>query len=165
MSTTHIPASGPIALQRGDGEALWFNSAQKPADHSRAPAATVADLLRPPRTTVRQHDHVAAAAYVMKHARTTALIVVDGHTGQPAGIITEADVTRAIADGKDVNEVWAGAVMITRPAVTTTTSIRDAAKIMTGRHLRHLPVTGDTGLVGVLDIADVCQALINTEQD
>jgi CBS domain-containing protein len=43
---------------------------------------------------------VAAAAYLMKHAGTTALIVVDAQTGQPAGIITEADVAHAIADGK-----------------------------------------------------------------
>jgi hypothetical protein len=28
----------------------------------------------------------------MKHAGTTALIVADAQTGQPAGIITEADV-------------------------------------------------------------------------
>jgi CBS domain-containing protein len=164
MSTDHIPAPSPIALQPGGGEAPWFVSAQKPPSHSRAAAATVADLLRPPPTTIGQHDHAAAAAYMMKHAGTTALMVVDAHTGQPAGIITEADLARAIADGKDVNEVWAGAVMITRPAVTTTTSIRDAAKIMTARHLRHLPVTGDTGLLGVIDIADVCQALINSEQ-
>jgi CBS domain-containing protein len=163
MSTDHIPAPSPITLQPGGGEAPWFNSAQKPPDHSRAAAATVADLLRAPLTTVGQHDHAAAAAYLMKHAGTTALIVVDAHTGPPAGIITEADLARAIADGKDVNDVWAGAVMITRPAVTTTTSIRDAAKIMTARRLRHLPVTSDEGLLGVIDIADVCQALIDTE--
>ena len=117
--------------------------------------------MRPPLTTVGQHDHVAAAAYLMKHAGTTALIVADAQTGQPAGIITETDVAHAIADGKDVNDIWAGAVMTTRPAITTTTSIRDAAKIMTARHLRHLPVTGDAGLLGVVDIIDVCQALIN----
>jgi CBS domain-containing protein len=164
MSTNHIPAPSPIALQPGDGEAPWSVSAQKPPFHPGAATATVADLLRPALTTVGQHDHVAAAAYLMKHAGTTAVIVVDAHTGQPAGIITEADVARAIADGIEVNDVWAGAVMITRPAVTTTTSIRDTAKIMTARHLRHLPVTGDTGLLGVIDITDVCQALINTGQ-
>ena len=137
-------------------------SAQKPPFHSRAAAATVADIMRPPLTTVNRHDHVAAAAYLMKHAGTTALIVVDAQTGQPAGIITEADVAHAIADGKDVNDVWVDAVMTTRPAVITTTSIRDAAKIMTARHLRHLPVAGDAGLLGVVDIIDVCRALINT---
>ena len=136
-------------------------SAQKPSFHARAAAATVADVMRPPLTTVGQHDHLAAAAYLMKHAATTALIVTDAQTGQPAGIITEADVARAIADGKDVNNVWVDAVMTTRPAITTTTTIRDPATIMTARHYRHLPVTGDTGLLGTVDITDVCRAWIN----
>ncbi len=138
--------------------------AQKSPVRSRAHAATVADIMWPPVTTVGLHDHVAAAAYLMKHAGTTALMVLDAQTGQPTGIITAADVARAIADGKDVNDVWAGAVMATRPAVTTTTSIRDAARIMTTRHYRHLPVAGDAGLLGVADIIDVCRALIGADE-
>ncbi|HXZ73211.1 MAG TPA: CBS domain-containing protein [Streptosporangiaceae bacterium] len=142
-------------------------SAHKAPVHPPPAAATVVDLMRPPATTVSQHDHVAAAAYLMKHAGTTALLVLDAQAGEPAGIITAADVARAIADGKDgkdVNDVWVDAAMTTRPAVTTTTSIRDAAKIMTARHLRHLPVAGDTGLLGVVDIIDVCQALLGAEE-
>ena len=139
-------------------------SAQKSPGRPRAAAATVADVMRPPVTTVNQHDHVAAAAYLMKHAGTTALLVLEAQAGQPFGIITAADVARAIADGKDVNDAWVDAAMTTRPAVTTTTSIRDAAKIMTTGHFRHVPVAGDTGLLGVVDIVDVCQALLGTEE-
>jgi CBS domain-containing protein len=73
-------------------------AAQRTPFHARA--ATAADVMRPPLTTVTQYDHVAAAAYLMKHAGTTALIVTDAQTGQPAGIITEADIAHAIADGK-----------------------------------------------------------------
>ena len=80
-------------------------SAQKNPIHARAAAATVASVMRPSLTTVTQYDHVAAAAYLMKHAGTTALIVIDAQTGQPASIITEADIARAIADGEDVNDV------------------------------------------------------------
>ena len=109
--------------------------AHNPPFHLRPAAATVAELMRPALTTVGQHDHVAAAVYLMKHAGTTALIVADAQTGQPAGIITETDIAHAIADGKDVNNTWAGALMTTRPVITPTTSIRDAAKIMTARHL------------------------------
>jgi IMP dehydrogenase len=145
------------------GQIMTAVSTQKSSFHSPAAAATVADIMRPPLTTVNQHDHVAAAAYLMKHAGTTALIVADAQTGQPAGIITETDVAHAIADGKDVNDVWVDAVMTTRPAIITTTSIRDAATIMTARHLRHLPVAGDAGLLGVVDIIDVCRALVNAD--
>ena len=51
--------------------------------------------------------------------------------------------------------------MTTRPAIITTTSIRDAAEMMTTRQFRHLPVADDAGLVGVADILDVCRALID----
>ena len=136
-------------------------SAQKSSSRPRAAAATVADVMRPPVTTVGQHDHAAAAAYLMKHAGATALMVVNTQTGQPVGIVTEADVAHAIADGKDLNEAWVDAVMTTRPAVTTATSIRHAARIMTTRHLRHLPVAGDAGLLGVVDLTAVCRALLN----
>ena len=138
--------------------------AQKSPVQTPSATATVAGILRPPLTTIGQHDHLAAAAYLMKHAGTTALIVADTQTGHPAGIITETDIIHAIADGMDANDIWVGAVMTTRPAVTTTTSISEVAKVMTARHLRHLPVNGDTGILGIVDIADVCQALINTGQ-
>jgi CBS domain-containing protein len=68
-----------------------------------AAPATAGDIMRPPLTTVEPNDHVAAAAYLMKHAGATALMILNPQTGQPAGIITEADIAHAVADGKDVN--------------------------------------------------------------
>ena len=126
------------------------------------PAVTaVADIMQPPLTTVEQYDHVAAAAYLMKHAGTTALIVLDAATDRLIGIITEADVADAVADGKDVNEVRIHNVMTTRPTVITpATSIREAAKIMTSSRFQHLLVMDDTGLRGVVHISDVCRALL-----
>ena len=95
----------------------------------------------------------------MKHARASQLSW-SWMRGRPAaGIITEADVARTVADGKDVHDVWVDAVMTPRPAILTTTSIRDAAEMMTARHFRRPPVAGDADLVGVVDITDVCRAL------
>jgi len=139
-------------------------SAQAQPFHARMAAATVADLIRLPLATVSPYDHAAAAAYLMKHAGATALMVTDARASRPVGIITEADIVRAIADGKDVNDVRVHAVMTTRPAILTTTSIRDAVMTMTAGRFRHLPVADDTGLLGVVDIIDVCQALINAGQ-
>ena len=126
------------------------------------PALTaVADIMQPPLTTVEQYDHVAAAAYLMKHAGTTALIVLDAATDRLIGIITEADVANAVADGKDVNDVRIHNVMTTHPTVITpATSIREAAKIMTSSRFQHLLVMDDTGLRGVVHISDVCRALL-----
>jgi CBS domain-containing protein len=129
-----------------------------------AAPATAADIMRPALTTVDQNDHIAAAAYLMKHAGTTALMVLDARTGEAAGIITEADIAHAVADGKDVDTTRIQALMTARPTViNATTSVRDAAKVMTSGHFRHLPVVGDAGLVGIVDITDVCRALLGPD--
>jgi len=120
--------------------------------------------MQPPVRTVVQNDHVAAAAYLMKRADATALIVTQAQTGQPIGIITDADVSHAVADGKNPNDVRIYQLMTANPTVVnTTTSIRDAAKVMTSRRFRHLPVIGDSGLVGIVDITDVCRALLEAD--
>jgi len=135
-----------------------------PAQHSAPRLATVADVMQPPVTTVEQNDHVAAAAYLMKRANATALIVTQAQTGQPVGIITDADVSHAVADGRNPNDVRIYQLMTADPAVVhTTTSIRDAAKLMTNRRFRHLPVVKDTSLVGIVDITDVCRVLLEAD--
>ena len=136
---------------------------RKPSGHRPPHApATAADVMRPALTTIEPGGHVAAAAYLMKHAGVTALVVVDDDQAkQPAGIITEADIVQAVADGKDVNNVRLRDVMTPQPTViTTATSIREAATLMTRGRFRHLPVVGDDGLVGMVDISDICRALI-----
>ena len=138
--------------------------AQQPPFRPPQTQATVGDIMRPPVTTVQQNDHAAAAAYLMKRAGATALIVTKMQTGQPAGIITEADISRAVADGKNPNDVRIYELMTTNPTVVNTTaSIRDAAKIMTSKRFRHLPVMGDAGLAGIVDITDVCRALLEAD--
>ena len=59
--------------------------ADPPAQHPAAPPATVAHIMQPPVTAVEQNDHAAAAAYLMKRAGATALIVTKMPAGQPAG--------------------------------------------------------------------------------
>src|SRR5262245_15703650 len=138
-------------------------AAQQPSGQRRHPP-TVGDVMRPPLTTVDQNDHVAAAAYLMKHAGATALVVLDGQeTNRPLGIITEADIVHTVADGKDVNEVRIRDLMTTSPTVIkATTSVRDAAEMMVAGHFRHLPVIDDNSAVrGIVDIRDVCRALLD----
>jgi len=134
---------------------------RNPFVQSSPAPATVADVRRRPMTTVDLNDHLAAAAYLMKHTAETALIVIDARTDQAVGIITEGDVAGAVADGQDVNDVRVHAAMTTRTAIIdTATSIRAVAEMMTSGHFRHLPVVSPTGLVGMVDINDVCRALM-----
>jgi CBS domain-containing protein len=120
--------------------------------------------MRPALTTVEPNDHVAAAAYLMKHAGATALVVVDDEQARrPVGLITDADIARAVADGKDVNHVRIHDVMTTRlTVINARTTLGDAARSMVTGHFRHLPVVGDAGLIGMVDISDVCGALLDS---
>ena len=133
--------------------------------HPAPPPATVADVMRPPVTAVEQNDHVAGAAYLMKRAGATALVVTRAQTLEPVGIITEADISHLVADGKNPNDVRIYQLMTARPTVVgTATSIRDAARVMTSGRFRHLPVTGGPGLVGIVDITDICRALLEVSE-
>src|SRR5262249_49439191 len=115
--------------------------AQQPAQPPPT-QVTVAEVMRPPVTTADLNDHAAAAAYLMKHADATALLVIDIETGHPKGIITEKDIAHAVADGKDLNQVRIYELMTERPTVIApATSVRDAAEIMMRGHFRHLPLS------------------------
>jgi CBS domain-containing protein len=142
-------------------------SAQKPSVEPPAPV-TAAAVMRPALTTVEPNDHVAAAAYLMRHAGATALIVVDDEaTKRPKGLITDTDIVKAVADGKDVNEVRIHDLMTMSPKVIkATTSIPDAARAMLSGRFRHLPVVGaNGGLLGIVDIADVCGVLLADDEE
>ncbi len=132
------------------------------ADLPDAPA-TAAAVMRPALTTVEANGHLAAAAYLMKHAGATALVVVDDEqAARPIGLITDADIAKAVADERDMNDARVHDLMTTQlTVVTAATSIRDAAAIMVAGRFRHLPVLDDGVLIGMLDIGDVCQALLD----
>jgi len=91
-----------------------------PAPHP----ATVADVMHPPVTTVNQNDHVAAAAYLMKRADATALIVTPGR--RPASRWASSPRARhprtRVADGKNPNDVRIYQLMTADPTVVSTTA-------------------------------------------
>jgi hypothetical protein len=109
-----------------------------------------------------EYDHVAAAAYLMKHCRPAALAVLGAQPGNPPiGVITEADIARAVADVMDVNKTRIHDLLTARPAaIPAAASIRDAARTMVNGGSRQLPVADGTGWIGIVDIADVCGALL-----
>jgi CBS domain-containing protein len=63
-----------------------------------------------------------------------------------------------------VNDVRVHDLMTEKPTVIqATTSIRSAARLMTKEHFRHLPVVADGVLIGMVDISDVCAALLGPD--
>jgi len=151
------PAGGP-ALKPSTSP----GAAQEPSPRPARAPATVADITRPSPATVGEYDHVAAAAYLMKHARSAAVVVLGAqHGNPPIGVITEADIARAVADGMDVNTTRIHDLLTAHPAaIPAAASIRDAARTMVNGGFRQLPVADGTGWIGIVDIADVCGALL-----
>jgi CBS domain-containing protein len=119
--------------------------------------------MRPPVTTVERHAHLAAAAYMMRHAGDTAVVVTtDDDSRRPVGIIVETDIIHAVADGRDLNETRIDEVIGTDPMIVEPdTTVKDAAKRMLSAHIRHLPVVDAGRLVGIVDIIDACRALLD----
>ena len=139
--------------------------ASRPDSSRPLSPATVAEIMEPALTTARRTDHIAAAAYLMKHAGTTALVILDAATDQPIGIVTDTDVAHVVADGKNVNEVRISDVMTPDPTVVgTATSLREAAEFMMDGHFRHLPVVDNSRLAGIVDISTICRALLDRSE-
>jgi CBS domain-containing protein len=123
--------------------------------------------MHPAVTTVESCAHLAAAAYLMRHRRSDALVVTtDDEDRRPLAMITDSDITQAVADGSDL-EATRIRDLTDRPLVTvdTTTPVDVAARTMLLNRVHHLPVVDGGRLVGVVDMTDLCRALLPPEQE
>jgi CBS domain-containing protein len=114
-------------------------------------------------TTVEREAHLAAAAYLMQRGGRSALVVVTpGDRPRPLSVITHTDIARAVAGGMDVNAIRISEV-VDRPVVLAhpDLAVAEAARIMLDADVRQLPVARDGTLVGVLEMADACRALLD----
>ncbi|MGH8829253.1 MAG: CBS domain-containing protein [Jiangellaceae bacterium] len=114
----------------------------------------VAEIMTSATVTDSTSATLRAAAVLMWRQQTGSLVIVDGD--QVVGIVTERDVLKAVAAGKNADEVSVGDAM-TREVVTTDTEtpVRDAARIMAQHWIRHLPVVHNGELVGIVSQRDV----------
>jgi CBS domain-containing protein len=100
----------------------------------------------------------------MKRSGDSVLVVTtDDRTPAPLGVITDADITQAVADGCDLDQVRIsdrlGRGMV---HVAPGTPVDEAARLMLEMGLHHLLVVDDGGLVGIIDMMDVCRALMGS---
>jgi CBS domain-containing protein len=126
---------------------------------------TVRHVMRPPTTTIEPDAHLAAAAYLIKHNHDSALVVVTDDTHEPVGMITDADITKAVAHGRSLEDTRIGQIVKGEPRTAQAdVSIGEAARLMLSESLQHLPVVDGRRLVGMVDLADVCRACLATGQ-
>jgi CBS domain-containing protein len=107
--------------------------------------------------TIEPTVTLSAAVNMLAEHRIGALLVVAGADKQAAGILSERDIVRALAQrGPGALQEAVGQVM-TRRVVTCTESDTVAALMerMTQGKFRHLPVVERGKLVGLVSIGDV----------
>jgi len=120
--------------------------------------ATVRDLLARKSgdvISIAPSDTVLAAAQVMNQHSIGGLVVMDD--GTLIGVFTERDILRrVVVAGRSPADTPVRAVM-TSPVITCLpeTSVEECAAIMSGKRIRHLPVTDARGLVGLVTSGDL----------
>ncbi len=110
--------------------------------------------------TIAPDAKVIDALRLMAEKNIGALLVMEGET--LAGIISERDYARKVilkgesSERTAVKDVMTTGVVTIRPDQ----SIEECMAIMTGEHVRHLPVMDRGSLAGMISIGDVVKAII-----
>ncbi|MBU3191105.1 CBS domain-containing protein [Clostridium bowmanii] len=100
-------------------------------------------------------DTVKHAAELMKEHNIGSLPVNTGE--KVVGIITDRDIIlRCVAEGKDLKVQKVREIMTTNPVVANENlNVDDAARIMSERQIRRLPVIENNTLVGMVSLGDL----------
>ena len=107
------------------------------------PETTVRELVQ----TLRQHNIGA--------------IVVSTSESPVAGIVSERDVVRAIANGVEVLDSPVSAIMTSKVRTATLdNTVHDLMRLMTEHRFRHVPVVVDDRLHGIVSIGNVVKSRI-----
>lgn len=110
-------------------------------------------LLRRDPVVCRESDSVRAAVALMHANQVGSVVVLDKHA-RPAGIFTTTDLVAAIAQGREADEV--AQFMTAAPLSLPSHALAyEAALAMLGNGIRHVLVTDDERLVGVVSERDL----------
>jgi CBS domain-containing protein len=108
--------------------------------------------------SVGADERIADAARRMVDRGVGAVLVMDD--ARLAGILTERDVLRAVAEGR-VDEASVAERMTRHPeTVEASESTAHAASLMIHGGFRHLPVTDGGSVVGIISIRDLMRVVL-----
>jgi CBS domain-containing protein len=115
--------------------------------------------------TIPPDSTVYEAVQMMAERQVGALPVVDWASNL-VGIISERDYTRKIvlmdrsSRGTKVREIMTPRVFSVEPD----RSVDDCMALMSDNHIRHLPVTEGSRVIGMLSIGDILKTILNEKQ-
>src|SRR5690349_8446706 len=120
---------------------------------------TVADaLMGGSVVTITTDQTLEEAARMMRDRGVTALAVIDVDSRDP-GIITEADVGRAMAEDADPRKrTVRDYLTLDVIAATSDWTLERASRTMVAGHFRHLMVVEEHKVVGILSMSDIVAA-------
>jgi CBS domain-containing protein len=113
--------------------------------------------------SVTPESLVFDALSLLAEKNVGALMVID-KKGKVAGIFSERDYTRkVILKGKSsketkVQDIMTSARMMYK--IKPETDINECMVLMTGKHIRHLPVFDGQKFIGLISIGDILKAVI-----
>jgi CBS domain-containing protein len=106
--------------------------------------------------TIEPGAHLAAAEYLIKHSHDTALVVTTADAKEAVATITDAEVSRAIADGGDLEDTRVSQVVApSEMTIDVDLLAEDAAQSMLSQGINRLPVVDGQRFVGVVELADL----------
>jgi signal-transduction protein with cAMP-binding, CBS, and nucleotidyltransferase domain len=119
----------------------------------------VRNLMKAPVVTIEPKRSVREAAQLMQDNVIGSVVVHEG--GRAMGIMTERDVLRAVAEGRDVEQTSVDDLM-TKNLVTggPNWDVVVAASVMTAHRIRHLVVQEQDRVLGVLSLRDVLSTFL-----
>ena len=115
----------------------------------------VMEIMTPTPITIAANATAAEAAKVMREKDIGSLVVV--HQGTPTGIVTERDiVTKVAASDLQPSRIIVKDIMSSPVvAVPPNEEVAEAAKLMSERKIRRLPVVQEGKLVGMITENDI----------
>jgi CBS domain-containing protein len=115
----------------------------------------VKDIMTKDVATLNPDDTVERAAQLMKQYNIGAVPVCKGENC--VGVITDRDIAlRSVAQGENGRNQIVREVMTSNPVlINSETDIHDAARIMSERQIRRLPVVEGNNLVGIVSLGDL----------
>jgi CBS domain-containing protein len=120
---------------------------------------TTGDLLTVDATTT-----LGQAARLMRNRNVGAAVVVEGE--RIVGIFTERDLLRAIADSRHPDQGQVQSYMTPDPlTLPPGHPPSEAARIMSERQFRHIPVVEGGKLIGIVSIRDLMSAGMQMASD
>lgn len=114
--------------------------------------------------SVNQNTSVYDALKTMMEKDVSALLIVEGQS--LLGIFTERDYARKIILlGKSSKDTLIKDAMTANPlTITPDYTVEHCMALMTNKKFRHLPVTENNILVGMISIGDVVKFIIDEQQ-